>query len=444
MSQETRTVRRVVEEKLCTSCGACYAVCPSKAISFKETIGGHMFPVIDESICNSCGLCYSVCPGIHFDKTLMRHMPVDPFRGTAMDAFVGKARDKEIYNNSQSGGIASALALYMLESRQADAVMTVVMEWGNPPRAKAHLARNREDIIMAQKSKYCPVPILTLLREAVEKDYKKIVLIGTSCQIHGLMNIRDIVPKLGNRVVLTIGLFCTHVMTCAAIDHLISETKLGNHMGDKHLDFKDKSCGGYPGNVHIRSSNGISQVLPKERRGRIKKQYIPARCWLCFDGLNVFSDIAVGDPWHLEGVDRKNGESVVVARTKKGQKIIQQATEKNAISLKTVSYDDVVDGQSAEKFRVQWRGYIEAWKQMGRNPPDYYSRILQNAVKKPGISSYAQKLKFILSIDNHETREKVLCSVETETRRLNTLYNRMLRYGSKKINEIINKLKYKA
>jgi coenzyme F420-reducing hydrogenase beta subunit len=35
---------------------------------------------------------------------------------------------------------------------------------GNPPRPVARLARNVEDIRQEQKSKYCPVPILTILQ----------------------------------------------------------------------------------------------------------------------------------------------------------------------------------------------------------------------------------------------------------------------------------------
>jgi len=143
MSLESRTIRGVLDEKLCTSCGACSAVCPVGAISFEETIAGHVFPSIDEEKCTNCGLCIKVCPGVHFGKTLMENMPKDPFRGTAIEAFVGKAHDEMIYKNSQSGGAASALSLFMLESGQADAVVTVVMEWGDPPRAKAHLARTR-------------------------------------------------------------------------------------------------------------------------------------------------------------------------------------------------------------------------------------------------------------------------------------------------------------
>ncbi len=42
----------VVEKTLCCTCGACAAVCRQEAITYKETIGGHLFPVIDKERCS--------------------------------------------------------------------------------------------------------------------------------------------------------------------------------------------------------------------------------------------------------------------------------------------------------------------------------------------------------------------------------------------------------
>ena len=135
-----KNISCVVADKLCNTCGACFAVCKAGAIEYKETVGGYYFPDVDNEACTECGLCFSVCPGVNFGQGLMKSMPKDPFAGVSLGAFVGKATDKKIYGNSQSGGIVSALLVHALESNFADAAVTVAMDWGNSPRPKAFLA----------------------------------------------------------------------------------------------------------------------------------------------------------------------------------------------------------------------------------------------------------------------------------------------------------------
>jgi coenzyme F420 hydrogenase subunit beta len=108
-------------------------VCPNDAIHYAETKGGYLLPVVNETTCNNCGICHDVCPSIHFGETLVSSMPEDPFAGIAMDTFVGKATNKFLFNNSQSGGIVSALLVHALETGKISGAVTVAMQAGPPP-----------------------------------------------------------------------------------------------------------------------------------------------------------------------------------------------------------------------------------------------------------------------------------------------------------------------
>lgn len=46
----------------CCGCMACYAVCPSKAISMIEDEEGFDYPYIEQKKCVRCYKCISVCP----------------------------------------------------------------------------------------------------------------------------------------------------------------------------------------------------------------------------------------------------------------------------------------------------------------------------------------------------------------------------------------------
>ena len=49
----------------CTGCGACYSICPKKAITLKEDFSGFKYPTVNVDKCINCNLCEKVCPEIN-------------------------------------------------------------------------------------------------------------------------------------------------------------------------------------------------------------------------------------------------------------------------------------------------------------------------------------------------------------------------------------------
>ena len=435
---EKENITHVVNQKMCNTCGACFAVCKGGAIEYKETVGGYFFPYIDNEACTNCGLCYSVCPGVKFGQSLMERMPDDPFTGRALEAFIGKATDKTLYENSQSGGLVSALLVHAFQAGLADVAVTVAMDWGNPPRPKARLTKSVDEIILAQKSKYCPVPTLSVLKDAENTD-QKIVLVGTSCQVHGLFNTMDMLPRLKERISLIIGLICDRVMTYAALDFLIYSSKLANH-DKKKLLFRDKSCGGYPGNVHIQSLNGENEIMPAKARMRIKDLFTPVRCRICFDKMNIFSDIVAGDPWGIADADLKSGESIAILRTIRGQNFFQQAIKSKFFSGREISCQDIHDGQGIAVKRQEWSGYAAAWKKLGHQLPDYGDTMSQK-VRDIEANQYLARLQYSISLDKHNSRVELLRSTKMQLFK-NTL-RRLLLIPARLLKKLLHRIKTK-
>ncbi len=405
-AKKEASVAWVAARKLCCSCGACEWICPEKAVALVETTGGYLLPTVDLSACTECGKCLSVCPGVGFAAGLADRLPEDPFAGACLQAFVGKATDPELYANSQSGGVVAALLAFALEKDDlCGGAITATMEHGRPPRPREALARSREDVLQSQKSKYSPVPLLKLLAE-VELARKPVAIVGLPCHVHGLHNVLEGKPSLADRTGLVIGLFCDRVMTCAAIDHLVAEAGFAMDE-DLLLHFRDKTCRGYPGDVRV-FSNSRSVSLPPERRMRIKDYFTPARCRLCFDKWNVFADIAVGDPRGIAGVDNQGGESAVVLRTQEGARFFEEAMKAGYVTARPISYEDILSGQAIETKRLEWSGYVNAWRELGLPLPNYCDRIPSSAPVRPG--AYRKRLSHSLALDAHLTREAMLAS----------------------------------
>lgn len=378
-----------MSKQLCHSCGACAAVCPHDAINFKETIGGYLPPIIDEESCTNCGLCYHVCPGIKLGKGLISEMPENPFEGNVLASYVGISRDQELFNNSQSGGVVSALLLHALETKIIQGALTMSMEAGTPPpRPKICIARNKEDLLRSQKSKYCPVPLLSILSE-LEKADGKVALVGTSCHIHGLYNLLDNKPKLKNKVAFSIGLFCDSVLSLAAIDFLIFKSQATTQK-EASFDFRNKAITQYPGDVYVQQGEK-SCILKKETRMQTKPFLTLARCRICFDKMNVFSDITVCDPHGLRGIDRRNGESAIVARSTRGLNHILQAEKAKAIQIRKYEYADIINGQKINQKRTEWAAYCRAWEALGGSLPNFGDTLINFKNQTPKSKTYTKK-----------------------------------------------------
>ncbi|MDA3806692.1 MAG: Coenzyme F420 hydrogenase/dehydrogenase, beta subunit C-terminal domain [Thiomicrorhabdus sp.] len=430
----------VVAAKLCNTCGGCKWVCPINAIVYQETVGGYLFPYVNEEICTMCGLCVTICPGICFGASLVDSMPENPFIGQVLRAFTGIAADPSMYKNSQSGGIVTALLASALARGEIGGVVTVVMDSGCPPRPRVRLARSIEEIIEAQKSKYGPVPLLSILNE-VEVSPVPVAVVGLPCQLHGLHNIIDCFPRLKKKVAFTVGLVCDRIMTNAAVDYLVDAAGM-SHKAQTLLHFRDKSCGGYPGNVRVVSSSGESVSLPALHRMRIKDFFTPARCLLCFDKMNISADIVVGDPHGVSGVDRENGESLVLVRTSRGQDVVHASRKSNDILLLSASLVEIIKGQDIEGRQIKWSANYTEWMKMGYRMPDYPDTVLdkilsvtENDLKKAkknieqsfSLDEYSSKKELIKSATKYNNKKKMLSYVRVLLNGLRLIFRRKRR-----------------
>jgi coenzyme F420 hydrogenase subunit beta len=398
----------VVAEHLCHSCGACFAACNYDSICYQETVGGYLFPQVNKETCTHCGLCYEVCPSMNFGKSLTAKLPADPFVGDIISCHVGKAVNNQIFRNSQSGGVATALLVHLLATRRISAAIVASMRSAVPPRGEAIVAKNVDDLIAAQKSKYVPIPLLSAI-SCIKETVRPVAFIGLPCHIHGLYNLFDLYPKLKSKFLIRIGLVCDRILTNAAVDFL-GWKATGQPI--KNLIFRDKRRPNYPGNVVVESEFGKQVVLDASLRMSIKDFFTPVRCRLCFDKLNVFADVVLGDPHRLTGVDRKRGETLIFTRTAQGEELVSEVAASGFIAIRQVDKQAAVNGQLVDKRRLQWSRYVLAWSMRKGSLPAHFKTVLKCTDRQEVVSQkYKADLLYSIGLDNYASRSAVLKSV---------------------------------
>ena len=99
----------------CQQCGACEAVCPKQAISFRRLADGTHRVVVDDDRCIRCKRCVNVCPA---NKREDYGGYFDGFGEKAY--FLGYNVDDGIRRESSSGGVCKTIVIESLRLGRAD------------------------------------------------------------------------------------------------------------------------------------------------------------------------------------------------------------------------------------------------------------------------------------------------------------------------------------
>ena len=393
------TISSVVKNELCTGCGTCIALCPEEAIKLAiDKKEGIYIPKINEEKCNNCGICFKVCPGHEVDfkqlnLDIFGKEPEDILIGNYLNCYIGHAIDYNIRYNSASGGLVSQLLISALEEGIIDGALVTRMKKDSPLEPEPFIARTKEEIIEAAKSKYCPVPANVALKEILEsKEGEKFAVVGLPCHIHGIRKAEQINKKLKEKIVLRIGIVCNHTPTFLATEFLLKKMKIKKEDIEK-LDYRGE---GWPGGMKITTKNGNKIFVPYFSSGYwgivFNSFFFPMRCISCNDKICGLSDVSFADAWMPELMKDNNiGTSLVISRNEISEEILNKAVIKEKIELKEVDENIPLKSQGLYVVKKRLNARIKILKIFGKKIPTYHQDLLN-----PSFSDYLYALLFYI------------------------------------------------
>jgi len=340
----------VYESKLCTGCGTCEGICPSFAIEIiKDDLQGIYIPKVNINKCNYCGICLKCCPGwsldfIKLNQKIFGKQPENPLIGNYIDCHIGHANDNDLRWKASSGGVLTQLLIFAMENKLINGVILTRMSQKNPLEPEVFIARNREDVISATGSKYCPVPVNIKLKEVLKDENGKFALVGLPCHIQAFRKSELINSKLKDKIILVFGLFCNHCPKFTATEYLLKKLNINK---EEITDISYRGSG-WPGKMTILLNDEKKLLMDQSKYWNwgFGEFFIPLRCTFCLDGLSEFADISFGDAWLPELKIDKLGTSIIVVRTEKGQQIIQEAINEKKVDLELINSDKVIRSQN--------------------------------------------------------------------------------------------------
>lgn len=344
-------INTIAKNGLCVGCGTCISMCPKNSISMAaDENKGIYIPEVDLSRCNDCGICYNVCPGhgTDFDKLnikLFGKTPKNILIGNYLHCYIGYSADDNIRYNSASGGLVTQVLLYALESGMIDGALVTRMSKKKPFEAEPFIAKTREELLDASKSKYCPVSANIALSDIIKSEKgKKFAVVGLPCHIQGVRKAEEIDPELKNKIILHVGLFCNHTPNFWGTEILLRKIKADKESITK-LDYRGE---GWPGIMKICSTNS-EMIINFFDSWRIIGSFFfyPTRCLMCSDCISELADISFGDAWLDELHYDKKGTSIMISKNQMAENILQQMKQDGIIELTEIEEQKVIESQLA-------------------------------------------------------------------------------------------------
>ena len=392
MQRIKKTIEEVLNAGLCNGCGTCVGLCPNSAIYMSKTKEGYI-PKLNRNECNQCGICFDVCPGhsVNFRKLnsmIFGKEQKDILMGNYINCYVGHATDLNIRHNSTSGGIITSLLIFAIEEGIIDGALVTKMNDARPLEPEVFIARTKDEIISASKSKYCPVAANTVLKNILREN-GRFAIVGLPCHIQGIRKAEMVNKKLAKKIVLHLGLVCNHTPTFSATAYLLQKMKLRKEEVKK-IDYRGE---GWPGGMSIILANGkknfVGQFNPFYWGYVFNSYFFPTRCILCNDKMCELSDISFGDAWHLS--NSKIGESIIVSRREIGEELLEKATMKKEIEIKKVSSKQIVESQGLDLVKRRHKARILIFKKLGKRVPVCNQEVLESKT-----SDYVKALSLYL------------------------------------------------
>ncbi len=336
--------RDVVDQDLCSGCGACGAFCDRIEVDENgPKLARECTLEVGSVKCSEDGTCYDNCPLVshsraELDKAAFGKIREDPALGVYEKIVAVKAKDKEILKHSQDGGAVTALLQCAVDNGFVTGASVAPRdeEWKPNPS----IAGKKDEITKAGGTKYARATTPVAFGKNF-RSLRKLAVVGTGCQIEGMRLIHENLLKdtfektkesdrpLGS---LLIGLFCYENFPYSKIKAKVGEVF--------KVDIKDVAKTDIiRGKVIVTLKNGEKLTQPV----KLFNDIVPESCKLCEDFTATFADISVGS------VGTPDGWSTVIVRSKKGLELLELAEKNGYIEVSKEADPEVVRKTSSSK-----------------------------------------------------------------------------------------------
>lgn len=367
MTHGFTSVKQIVEQGYCVSCGLCEAFSKGR-VPMAWTSSGqlrpdptHITPEVEAKVLHAC-------PGINVTGPFDGDMQLpDPVWGDIREVAIGWSTDADTRFRSSAGGVMTALNRMALERGMADFVLQVAATPDDPIGSDPVFIRDADDLLTGSQSRYAPVAPLAAIEAALETGERFVVSLKP-CDIAGVRNLQKMDPRARDQIVFTQAMFCGTTPSRSETDAFFARRDV-NTQDLAAMQWRGDGCPGVTKGT-LPDGRVVDGSYSELWTGSWQTQF---RCKICPDAVGLQADIATGDIW-AGGMPKGEtpGENAIIAHTDIGQHFLSQAVALGYLECHELTMAAVDDAQPHHvALRRSFGVRVAANTDAGRGKPNY-------------------------------------------------------------------------
>lgn len=326
--------RYVLDEGLCTGCGACVSLCPYQVIYHDRTVQLHPCDLED-------GKCYAFCPRTTTDfaalrKLLFEQDDLTPEIGAMKDYYFSQAVDPELRKIAQHGATVTALMELALTEGLIDSA--IVSSRDQEFMQNGTIISDRGALRKNAGSKFTVSPTVAAFNQLVTEDKGNIGVVATPCQVLALAKMKLVKgdnPKI-DQLKLVVGLYCGWTLSEEKYTKLLLE----KNIGPESITRMDIPAG--KNILELITNNGAKSIPFDEVQSCIREA-----CRYCLDSTAEYADVSVGSARFAGNWEDVREWNQLIVRTQKGRELVELAIKKGVLEVREASAESLKELKDA-------------------------------------------------------------------------------------------------
>ncbi len=349
LSSQKLLKKGVLEEELCTGCGACVGLCPYQVIYHDRTIQLHYCDLED-------GKCYAFCPRTPTDLSALRKLlfnsnDLTPEIGAVKSYFFSRAADYRLRESTQHGGTVTALMELAFAEGLIDSA--IVSSRNQDFLQSGTLVKDKTILRNNTGSKFTVSPTVAVFNRSVNDKSGKIGVVATPCQALALAKMKLEPVKNGSNKIdqlkLIIGLYCGWTLSAEKFAKLLAQ----NNIALNSLKGMDIPAG--KNILELYTNNDTKTVPFDDVRACVREA-----CHYCLDSTAEYADISVGSARFGDDWEKMRRWNQLIVRTEKGRELTELAVKRGVLEIREAPADSLRELKKAamEKKKTALRNII--------------------------------------------------------------------------------------
>ncbi|PKP53100.1 MAG: coenzyme F420 hydrogenase [Bacteroidetes bacterium HGW-Bacteroidetes-1] len=372
------SLQKLIDNGICNRCGSCVGLSDGKII-FNNKEGRYLPQIIELPDRETMDVILEACSGKAFNFPLYNTLlfgsntPKHIYTGAFRSINIGYSIDPKIRLNAASGGIISALLIYLLRTKEIDGAVVLGMSKEKPWLTQPFIASTEDEILEAAQSKYILSSVNEILPE-ISAFKGRLAYVGLPGQVQSIRALQRMNHPSVKNICYIFGPFYGNTLHFSSIKSFLRSYGEYDYKKIKKLFFRH---GEWPGNMRVELNNGKVLQLKKFHANYLIPFHIVKNSLICTDLTNEFTDVSGGDAWAPVYEERGKGFSMVIGRSEKGEALLKKMQQDGFLNLSPLSLEESI-AMHSHGYDLKKRGSfirMNFLKWIGKPIPDYGYQI---------------------------------------------------------------------